>query len=72
MSGRWIVRWNMAYGPFVVMNADGSIGVDASPGEALQMWSRCCGAFSAFGVISLVGGGLLGLRGIGKPGAAPV
>ncbi len=73
MSGRWIVPRNMANGPFVVMNADGSVGVDASLVRGVRLSNVVAVLWGVFalGVISPVGGQLLVLRGIGKPKTEP-
>ncbi len=67
--------WSVEQGEWsvVVMNADGSSGVDASlvRGVRLSNFVAVAWGVFAFGVISLLGGGLLMVRGVGGPRTKP-
>jgi len=67
--------WSVEQGEWtlVVMNADGSSGVDASlvRGVRLSNFVAVAWGVLAFGVISLLGGGSLMVRGVGGPRTEP-
>ena len=74
-SGIQTLDWSVEQGEWsvVVMNADGSFGVDASlvRGVRLSNFVAVAWGVFAFGVISLLGGGLLMVRGVGGPRTEP-